>query len=511
MPDHDTISLRRSSGTRSAFSRALNRIFIKEKLNNWVGWLLMALIAGVFAYLLVERPLVGYSLFGLVFGLAVVIACMVNTELGLYINICYSFFICQFSRYLFHDEFPIGVFTDVLLAVTFLSLLFKDTNLKKSMSRFTRTPIVVAMLVLLVYLTFELFNPLSGSFGGWFQSFRRFLDSVLLLFIAYNVFTSMQKVKRFIVALFILSMITALYGIVQQVHGLFDFELVWVQQLEGRFGLYFISGDFRKFSTMSDPAAFGIAMGACGIFYTVIGLHDKRPKYRFMYFAGVIVMLLAMAYSGTRTANVMVVGGILMYLLLSIDKRATQMLAVISVLVFLALMYSPYSNPTLTRFRTSFNGTKDDSYKVRVVNRSRIQPYIQSHPFGGGLGTTGASGERFTPNHELAGFPPDSGYLRKALETGYIGLAIVCILYFIVLRFGVRRFFRTRQENFKALCAACISSIFAFYLAEFGQEAIGQISDIVIYYPMIAILLRVQYFPGYYTEKSAEQTEDVAG
>ena len=138
-------------------------------------------------------------------------------------------------------------------------------------------------------------------------------------------------------------------------------------------------------------------------------------------------------------------------------------------------------------------------------------PIFSRTPLAAAWGTTGASGERFTPNHELAGFPPDSGYLRKALETGYIGLAIVCILYFIVLRFGVRRFFRTRQENFKALCAACISSIFAFYLAEFGQEAIGQISDIVIYYPMIAILLRVQYFPGYYTEKSTEETEEVAG
>ena len=47
------------------------------------------------------------------------------------------------------------------------------------------------------------------------------------------------------------------------------------------------------------------------------------------------------------------------------------------------------------------------------------------------------------------------------------------------------------------LCAACVSSIFAFYIAEFGQEAIGQITDIVIYYPLIAILLRVEYFKGY--------------
>jgi putative inorganic carbon (HCO3(-)) transporter len=131
------------------------------------------------------------------------------------------------------------------------------------------------------------------------------------------------------------------------------------------------------------------------------------------------------------------------------------------------------------------------------MNRASKQPYLRSHPFGGGLGTTGPSGRRFTPGHELAGFPPDSGYLRKALETGWIGLLIVCALYFTILRFGVRKYFIANTERYKMLCAACTSSIFAFYLAEFGQEAIGQITDIVIYYPMIAILLRVDQFKGF--------------
>jgi len=34
-----------------------------------------------------------------------------------------------------------------------------------------------------------------------------------------------------------------------------------------RFGLIFINGDFRKFSTMSDPTAYGVLMAACAVFF----------------------------------------------------------------------------------------------------------------------------------------------------------------------------------------------------------------------------------------------------
>ena len=497
MPADPSIPIRRRNRPSTQLGDVLHRLFVTEKLNNWLGWLIMAGVATVFGYLIAEKTVMGLSLFGLVFGLSVFIACVINTEAGLYINIAYSFFASQFSRYLFHDEFPVGVVTDILILATFLSLLFKTQFLKAKLEQFARSPVVIGILLLILYLFLELFNPNNPSFDGWFQTFRRFLDSVFLLFIAYNVFTDYARVRRFINVLFAFCVMTAIYGCIQQWHGLFDFELAWVHADEVRFGLYFIMGNFRKFSTMSDPTAFGIAMASSSILFMIIAWHERRLKTKLIYGAGIVLMLLAMAYSGTRTANIMVTGGLVMYILLTLDKKTSRIFAFCMTLVFLFFMYGPYVNSTIIRFRTSFIGNKDESYKVREMNRAKIQPYIYEHPIGGGVGTTGASGLRFNKNHELAGFPPDSGYLRKALETGWIGLAIVCILYFTILRYGVRRYFRSRSNKLKVLCAACVSSIFAFYIAEFGQEAIGQITDIVIYYPLIAILLRVEYFKGY--------------
>lgn len=497
MSDNKSISMRRKTGNVKSIRSLFHRYFIEEKLNNWMGWIFVTVLAVIFGYLISANMVLGLGLFGVIFGVFIFFACLINTEVGLYITLLYSFFIFHFDRYLFQNQFPVGVFVDLLVVATFLSLLSRGINLRKSFREFSKSPIVKGILILVFYLILEAFNPASGSFQGWIQSFRRLIDSIFILFIAYNVFVSSERIKRFTTVLFILCIISAVYACIQQWHGLFDFELAWVRSDENRFGLFFIWGDFRKFSTMGDPTAFGIVMAACSIFFMIIALQEKILKYKILYFAGIIIMLVGMSFSGTRTSNIMVVGGILMFVLLTLNKSSTRIFAIICTMLFAVLMYGPYNNATINRFRTSFSGTKDDSYNVRVINRATKQPYLHSHPFGGGLGTTGPSGKRFTPQHELAGFPPDSGYLRKALETGWVGLLLVCALYFTILRFGVRRYFKARNQQFKMLCAACTSSIFAFYLAEFGQEAIGQVTDIVVYYPMIAILLKVDQINGF--------------
>ena len=468
----------------------LERIFLEEKLNNWIGYLLFTGIASVFGYLVARQTLMGLSLFGFVLGFFTVIACLLSTELGLYINLCYSFFAFHLSRFIFQDNFPVGVVTDVLLGATFLSLIIRNLGLRKNLNQFTRSTVVIGILVLVFYLLIELFNPYGHSFEGWFQTFRRFLESVFLLFISYVVFTGDAPIRRFVTVLFVLCTIAGLYGCIQQWHGLFDFERAWVTADDNRFGLFFIMGDFRKFSTMSDPTAYGVVMASCTVFFSIIAWNQKNKTHKYTLFGGILFMCLGMGYSGTRTANVMVAAGIAMFILLTLNKKSTRMFAVAATMIFLFLLYGPYINTTIIRFRTSFMGSDDESYKVRDVNRAAIRPYIHTHPIGGGLGTTGASGLRFNRGHYLAGFPPDSGYLRKALETGWVGLGLICVLYFIILKFGIRAYFRCRDDTHRLLYAACTAAIFSFYIAEFAQEAIGQITDVVVYYPLIAIMLR---------------------
>lgn len=477
----------------SALSAFLHRIFIEQKLNNFVGYILAFFFAVVLGYVFATHTTLGIAIAGLICSSAVALACILDTQTGLYINVIYCFFAFGFSRFLFNDEFPTGVASDILVMATLFSFFIKRTNLKNSLNKFIHTPVVIAILILFFYLLIELFNPYARSFSGWYQTFRKSLGAVFLLFIAYRALDDYNSIRKFLTLLFIVCTISGIYGCIQEWHGLFNFERAWAMADENRFGLIFIDGDFRKFSTMSDPTAYGIMMASCGIMFTILAWNEKKWPIKIILAVGIGFMFLGMAYSGTRTAYAMAAAGLTMFMLLTINKKSTKVFAVLFGAAFLALMYGPfYGNATINRIRTTFNGTNDESYKVREVNRAFIQPYIYSHPIGGGLCTTGAGGLRFNPSHYLAGFPPDSGYLKKALETGWVGLIIICVLYFVVLKNCITGYFEEDDPNKKILFAACCAFLFSFYVADFAQDAIGQITDVVVYYPLIAITLKLR-------------------
>ena len=487
-------------------SRFLYKTFIDQKLNNIIGYILLFLFAVILGYLFAVKFTAGVGIAGLICSTAVVLACILDTQTGLYINVIYSFFAFAFSRLFFNDTFPTGVGSDILIVATLFSFFVKRVGLKVTFNKFVHTSVVIAILVLFFYLMIELFNPYGHSLDGWYQTFRKSLDAVFLLFIAYKAFDNYESIRRFLIVLFIVCTLTGLYGCIQEWHGLFNYEIAWATADDNRFGLIFIDGDFRKFSTMSDPTAYGIMMASCGILFTIIAWNEKKTSVKLVLVAGVILMFLGMAYSGTRTANAMAAAGLAMFMLLTFNRKSTRIFAVVAGAAFLVLMYGPfYGNATINRFRTTFNGSDDDSYKVREVNRAFIQPYIYAHPIGGGLCTTGAGGLRFNPSHYLAGFPPDSGYLKKALETGWIGLIIICVLYFVVLRNCIRGYFEADNPDIKILFAASCAFLFSFYIADFAQDAIGQITDTVVYYPLIAMTLRLRG----YNNKEDSNTNDI--
>lgn len=471
----------------------LHQAFIGQKLNNWVGILLIALISGGLAFAMSQELLLGIGVLGAIVGFFVIVGCMVSGELALYINVVYGLSAYHFSRWLMNDEFPVGVAWDIIILASLLGLFIRNPDLKKNTaSFFSRSPVIWFAIVIL-FLLIQVANPEGTSVEGWFSVIRKVVAAFVVMFIAYNVFSDLRKIWRFVYVLFACAALTALYGCFQQFFGLMEFEEWWVRSEKARFQLIYVHGYFRKFSIMSDPTCFGIVIGGCALVFLVLGLEEKKLWKKAVLLLGTLVMVLGMSYSGTRTAMFMFVGGIALYILLTIHRKSTKLFAVFAVLGFFFLMYVPiYDNPTLIRFRTTFSGTKDESYKVREVNREFIRPYLFSHPIGGGLGVTSTNGTKYNPGHPLAGFPPDSGYLNKALETGWIGLAFSCMFFFVSLKSAVRGYFRARNHKIKTMMAAVAAFLFAFILGEIAQEAVGQFSNMIIYYPLIAVMLRLR-------------------
>jgi putative inorganic carbon (HCO3(-)) transporter len=480
---------------RTRIGSGLARVFVERKLNNWVGVLLFALIAVSMGLLLARDMVLGFGVFGVILGLAAIIACLLSTETGFYVNMIYCLFVYHISRLFFDDQLPVGVITDVLTVAILFSLFIKGASLKKSLNQFTHSPVVLLMVLNFLYGSLELFNPEGHSFEAWVQAIRKSFEAFVFLFIVFHLLRDKESIRRYIRVLFVLCLVVAIYGCIQQWHGLFDFERTWAMADELRFGLLFINGEFRKFSTFNDPTAFGSMMAACSVFFTILGLGQRDRRTRRILLAGVVFMVLAMAYTGTRTANVMLIAGFAMFALLTIDRKNTRKFAVVASLILVAILYVPiYGNSTINRFRSSFLGSNDESYRVREMSRNYIRPYMLSHPFGGGLGTTGNLGLSLNPGHFLAGFQTDSGYLQLALEIGWIGLAIICTMYFLVLKGGTRGYFHCPDEEMRSLYAAGTCALFCYYVGMFAQSTIGNITDMAFYYPVLAIILRFRYY-----------------
>ncbi|RQW82710.1 MAG: O-antigen ligase domain-containing protein [Methylococcus sp.] len=488
--------VKKSTGLFSGFYNNLHQSIVVNKFDGILGYSAIIILALILGYQIAGNYLIGGIIVGIFISLIFVFICYTNPWNGFVVIFLFSFFGFHLARLFFSlgINIPTGLISDFLIYATFLGLFKGNVSLKDRVNDFTKNSVIVYLLIIYGYFAIQVFNPNAFSFDGWFQGFRKILSTLFLLFISFNVFDSVAKIKKYVRLFFISAFLVGLYGCIQEWFGLFDFEIDWLYSDPHGVGLAFIDGDFRKFSTMSDPAAFSISMAASGVFFLIILTGIKKKHLIFITVLGISLMLTGMSYSGTRTANVMVVAGIILYILLTINQRSTWIFTLVMSFVFIVLMYGPFYNPTIARFRTTFSFQEDPSYNVREMNRKSIQFYIHSHPIGGGIGTTGGTGKTYHPGHRLAGFQPDNGYLKKALEIGPIGLINYLVFYFLILMVGINGFFSSKDVVNKILFSASICTLYCLFIGEYAQKALGQISDMVIFYPIIAIMIRLRKY-----------------
>ncbi|WP_341839529.1 O-antigen ligase family protein [Chitinophaga caseinilytica] len=456
-------------------------------------WVAMALVAGVIGYVVsyIDERLGLVIAAGLI-GITVALICLFNTRNGFYIVTVLGFFMFYIKRFA-DDAIPMGAVCDVLLAVTFLGIYYRKTVLKERLWKYSSNIITLLYGINFGFLMVELFNPSMYSVAGWVFTVRKALNFIMIYFIGLHIFHTRQAIIDYVKLWVILSAIAGLYGCYQQWFGLLGFETNWVMSDPIRYKLYFQGGEIRKFSFLSDPTSFGILMAHGVVFSIILLLNAERKRDRKWLFFSTLCMALGMAYSGTRTAYFMIPAGLSLYVLMTITNRRTMFFAIGFMMLFCVLIFGPfYSNGTINRIRSTFEMSDDESLNVRDENRAKIQPYIFKHPLGGGVATSGVLGLEYNPEHPLAGFPPDSGYLRVAIETGWVGLILTCTIYFTILFTGIRNYYRSRSREFKIIYLGIVASIYAYIIANYAQVAIGQIPGALFFYSAVAMIVNLR-------------------
>jgi putative inorganic carbon (HCO3(-)) transporter len=298
------------------------RTFFKEKLNNWLGYICVALLACLFGTLESNDLISGIALFAILVSVLLITVFFTNPEFCFYFYLIFGFWIYFFNSFLFHGLFPVGTLYDALAICCLLGLMFTQFNFRDRLQHFGKIPLVQYFVVLLFYYIMEMFNPNSGGPSATaFTGFRKFIDFIIILLAAYMLIDSMAKIRKFSRILLIAAGISALYGCIQQWHGIFPWDMEQIMADQNSYNLLFVNGELRKFGTMADPTEYGLMMTACALYFFVISLSEKDKTWRNIYFVNIILMVLSLGYSGTRTAYASLIAGLGFFILLNIEKR----------------------------------------------------------------------------------------------------------------------------------------------------------------------------------------------
>jgi putative inorganic carbon (HCO3(-)) transporter len=469
---------------RPSFSERVRRVFVVKRLQSPIG-ILFLVAATIFISSIISHFGTLSAIMILIFliGVPLVFAIIVYPYFGIIILLTSSYLIMWVDR--MGIDFPMGTLMDALEALLIIGFVLKHKY--DNHWNFLKNPISIMILVWIAYNILEVVNPAAESRLAWIYTVRTVAIVMLTYFIFMYHINSVSFIRLLLKIWIALSVFAALYTFKQEYFDFFPFEKRWLANDPGASALYFIAGRWRKFSIFSDPvsAAYNMVISSLLCITLMFGPIKIYKKIILGFLS--IFFVMAMLYSGTRGAFVLIPAGIALLFILKLNIRII-FIAIFLGFTFIFLIKVPTSNGVLYRFQTAFRPSKDASFNVRKANQKRIQPYIQSHPMGGGLGSTGVWGHRFSPNSYLASFPPDSGYVRVAVEMGWLGLLLLCSLMFIIIKTGIKNYFQIKDPELKTYCLAMIVVVFALNIGNFPQEALVQYPINIYFYLAIALI-----------------------
>ncbi len=400
------------------------------------------------------------------------------------IAILYSIFLGPFLMAV--QGVPIGLLMDAMLLTGALGVVLRC--LKSHDWSYFNVPGKYVILIWVAYHLLQVGNPTAASRVAWFYVMRPAVAYPFLFFIAMNMLKTPADLRRvwgFVVAGIT---ITITWGLVQHINGYFDFEMRYLQAAEA-IHLVYIQGRWRIFGTLTSPAQYGVVVTIFSMVFLLLGAFLKN-KTKYLYLVLALAGFSAMIFSGTRTAYIVIPLAIAALVVLERKPKLYGLSAVMGI-IFLVVILMPTNNYHVQRIQSVFKTEEDASFQVREENRIAIMPFIYSHPIGGGLGSTGVWGMRFSPYTMLAQFAPDAGYMRVAVELGWIGVILYLGLLIRLFFLSLMNFIKLKDPNLRILGLALLSSLSTLFLIEYAQDINGKLPMNILLWILMALMIRL--------------------
>lgn len=385
-----------------------------------------------------------------------------------------GFILNGIPRYLPHVDFSFGLLQDFLLVLAVVSILLTRDRRSLPWNRLHSWPFYLFSLWL-VYTLLCVFNPESKSTVAWFYAMRGVALYIWLAIVtALLTFDRRKDLEYFFLIWGAFSLLASLKAIVQIHVGPDPFEQAWLDQ-GGRL-THVIWGRLRAFSFYSDAGQFGAAQAHAAFTGLLLAFHCKS-RYRKLFFALVAVAsLYGLLLSGTRGAIFILLAAFTLYIIIKKNQILlfSGMALLLMVIFILKFTYIGQGIYTIQRLRSAFN-LNDASLQVRLENQRSLADYLRTRPMGGGVGSAGYWGQRYTPGSFLAETPTDSWYVRIWAEQGIIGLLLYLGIVLALLFKGIHLMRHGVADPWlKESTLILLCGYFGVLLASYSNSIIGQ-------------------------------------
>lgn len=430
--------------------------------------------------------LVGGALIGVPFVVAYLVWVFQSPGVALVSMFYLSFFATGITRYV---PAPLGLGIDGLLTLGWVALIFQRFN------RTDWTPMKhdfnLVTIIWFGWLVIELFNPEALSKTAWFYAMRSMGFYQLLTFgLVFMLWRKPKYLDRMLYIIFAISILGAFWGLKQKSIGLDAAEHRWLF-VAGNAETHVLFGVLRVFSFYSDAGQFGASQAMVCLMAGIMFMGPFSMKKRLFFGFTALMTLIGFGISGTRGALAVPGAGAILYLFLTKNFKLLTLglVAMATVYYILRFTFILQGVPQVRRMRTGLD-PDNPSLNVRFRNQVAFRGYLESRPMGGGVGSAGFWGHRFSPGTFLAETATDSWYVKIWAETGIIGLCIHTGMLGYMLGRGCFIIWHIRDPRLRTKLQALMSAYFGIVVASFGNQVFGQVptgSVLFVSLPLIAM------------------------
>ena len=443
-----------------------------------VSVVFVILMSGTIYFFSQNNLIGGIAMFVLPFPFFYLYKVFSNPRLG-FISVLYAnYFAVGLSRYV---SAPTGLLVDAFCFLTLLAVIFSQFNHKVEWKNAGKDFTIFALIWLAMTLL-QLVNPETISREAWFYAMRgQALYIVLIVPLTYLIFNRPKDMDTLITLCAWFTLLAVLKGVGQKYLGVDRWEKVWLYQ-PGNRSTHILFGQLRVFSFFSDAGTYGGTMGYFGVMFAILGIHEDAKRKKIFYYFVALTSLFGMLISGTRSAIAVPLVGFAVYTILSKKFQVMILVGTILFVIFFILKYTSIGqgNYDIRRMRSAF-AEDNPSLNVRLENRRMFGEYLKTRPFGGGVGSAGNWGMRFTPGTFLAETATDGWYIQLWAEQGIVGLTFYLIMIgYIAIKSSFLIFFRLKKPKNTYISIAFTSGLFGLIVSSYSASSLGQMPNTII-------------------------------